>query len=160
MNIRPSNYLITLKLLLEKPQADQWSTLSSYLDQIASTGDAFWQVDYLRRHYEVRRGAASEAIANVRHDLDRELPLQRYLALQVLLGELLVLDRDYGNARIHCSSIEEDVGNGLLDLELRLKYLQFCAEAWKREDQFDSNEASRRAVRIYDRAIVRFRREL
>lgn len=143
------------ELIVDAPEND-WLKYSSYLDSLASGGD-FWQVDFIRRQRQVSTGRISSAIATVLRDLDNDLPIQRHLALQVLLIELLLSDKQNASARIRCTQLDRTVGEELFDIQLRLRFLVACGSAWKQFNAVGGDPVASRNVRLFDAAVARFR---
>ena len=147
-------------LLVAQSRPDEWERFSQSLDQLAKGQAKFWQVDVFRRLKEVRDGQGAASINAVLTELSEELPVQRSLTLQVLLAELLTADGRYSNARIQCVTIDSDVANGLLDTELRLRYLRTCASAWRHQGPNQPGDLPARTLKVYETAIKRFEAEL
>ena len=147
-------------LLVESGNSTDWERFSKTLDVLASgqTPDSkFWQVDYFRRLADARQGRTRQAIDLVAAELSQPLPLQRHLALQVLLGELLLADKRYASARVFCSAKEGQVGEGLFDVQLRLRFLEMCLSAWKQKENSSPDAVSTPTVRVLGAAVQRLR---
>ena len=147
-------------LLVLQSTPEEWERFSQSLNQLNSSEAKFWQVDLFRRLKDVRDGRGQSAISALGEELSQELPIQRSLSLKVILAEVLVADGRYANARVQCSFVDEDVGEGLLDIELRLRYLRACSIAWNRAPAGADSEVSSRAQRIFDAAIAKFEDQL
>lgn len=146
-------------LLSTQSKADEWERFSQSLNQLGAGEARFWQVDLYKRLKEVRDGKSAVAIGILAEELSQDLPAQRGLALKVVLTEVLLADGRYANARMHCSFIESDVAEGLLDIELRLRYLRTCSAAWRKPVSGQNNEQAARALRVFDATIRKFEEE-
>ena len=147
------------ELLTERSTAQEWARFDQSLAQLASSEAKFWQVDLFRRLKEVREGRAEVALAALDTEFRQELPTQRFLSLQAVVVDVLVADKRYLNARVYCSWTDDKVGEGLIDLEQRLRYLRACRTAWKAAPN-GPNDVAGRAARVFDAAVKAFEEEL
>ncbi len=143
------------ELLTEQSTARDWARFDESLGQLSSSEAKFWQVDLFRRLKEVRDGRANVALAALDTELRKELPAQRFLSLQAVVVDVLVADKRYLNARVYCNWTDEKVGEGLIDLEQRLRYLRACRTAWN-EAPNGPNDVAGRAARVFDAAVRAF----
>ena len=146
------------ELLSDKSSPEEWERFDQSLATLSSSEAKFWQVDLFRRLKEVRDGRAHSAIATLGDELSQDLPSHRHLSLQVVLLEVLVADRRFVNARVHCAWLDRPIGERLIDVDQRVRYLRACRTAWHAAPSKGSDVAGR-AVRVFDAAIRAFEEE-
>jgi hypothetical protein len=147
------------ELLTERSTAQDWARFDESLALLSSSEAKFWQVDLFRRLKEVRDGRADAALAALDAELRKELPSQRFLSLQVVVVDVLVADKRYLNARVYCNWMDNEIGEELIDVEQRLRYLRACRTAWNEAPSGSSGVAGR-AARVFDAAVRAFEDEL
>ena len=147
-------------LLIVQSKPDEWERFMQHMSALAASDAKFWQADLFRRLKDVRDGKGQSAIAALGEELSSELSSQRHFSLQVVLVEVLVADGRHTNARVYCSWADAPIGEGLLDIEQRLRFLKACRAAWKASSSTKNTDVASRTSRVFDIAIGKFEDEL
>lgn len=116
--------------LADENNAGEWARIEPFLKELSGRGFEFWQTDFLIRSHQVRIGQGQRAVDELSAQLATDLPVQRKLALQILLAETLYKVGQTTQAQVLASGIEDEVGSKLLDRTLRLRYLALSASIW------------------------------
>lgn len=116
----------------------EWKRFETIMDGAPESIAGYWQVEFAKRLAEAHTGKLNQALAAVDGALAEGVDVQHYLSLQILLGELLVLDKKYDSARIQCASMDKDVSTLTADFRLKIRYLAMCQSAWSEGPKSDN----------------------
>jgi hypothetical protein len=146
--------------LSDENNSEEWARIEPFLKELSGRGFAFWQTDFLIRNHQVRIGQGQRALEELIAQLATELPIQRKLALQILLAETLFKVGQTTQAQVLAASIESEVGTKLLDRTLRLRYLALSATIWTGLGQAGGGPYAQKRAQFYSSAQAQAQTEI
>jgi hypothetical protein len=140
--------------LAEETDSEEWARIEPHLKELSGRGFEFWQTDFLIRNHQVTIGQGQRAIAELTQQLGNDLPVERKLALDILLAELLFKTGQLAGAGLLTSEIEDQVGVKVLDNSLRLRFLALSATIWNASFQAWGGPYAAKRAQAYAAALT------
>jgi hypothetical protein len=146
--------------LAEEHDAREWGRIEPYLKELSGRGFEFWQTDFLIRNHQVTVGQGEAAIRELTVQLAGNLGVERKLALEILLSEIMFRTGHLLDAQVMTSLVEDEVGLKVLDISLRLRFLGLSANIWNSVAQAGGGPYAIKRAQTYSEALARAQSEL
>lgn len=139
-----------MNLTAATPASPEWNFISAKLETISTwdnyDGFAVSAIQQLAKH-DITLGKSSDGLGRLEAYLRNPLPSQARFEAQIALLETMDFARDFDDAQILTTVIDQVLGYELLDVKWRVRYLAASANAWAASTTTDGQA---RAARYRD----------
>jgi hypothetical protein len=122
-----------MNLIAGAPTSPEWNFISAKLETISTwdnyDGFAVNAIQQLAMH-DITLGKSSDGLGRLEAYLRNPLPSQARFEAQIALLETMNFAKDFDDAQILTTAIDQVLGYELLDVGWRVRYLAASANAW------------------------------
>lgn len=143
--------LALAELLNQHPDHALWERFRPRLELLANDF-GHWRARHYLYTYNLTEATAGARVQELKRMLDRELPVRLRMEGLFILGDVLYRSKRTLEAMLLTTSVEEEFGDSVVDVELRAAFLRLCAAIWSARARDGDPEAAARA-QTYLRAV-------